>query len=380
MEYPIAQTQTQPQEELYQLESLFQIARENWVTWTTPLAVFLFTLFVGWFARRLLYGALKKWASKTNTELDDLVIRATHGPFMLWVLMLALFLAAQTSQLPASATSFVSRALLALWIISLTLVAAKLSGSLIQHFSSALSGTLPMTSLTQNVASLVITILGLLVLLNTLGVSITPILTALGVGGLAVALALQDTLSNLFAGFYISLAGQVRSGDFVKLDSGEEGYISDITWRSTAIRTLPNNMVFVPNAKLAQAIVTNFHLPEPRMSLLIRVSVSYDSNPRHVERVLIEEAVRGAKDIPGLLAEPAPFVRFIPGYGDSSIDFTLICQVKEFVDQYFAQHELRMRIFERFREEGIEIPFPIRTIHLKNQDAELVGGMAGKRN
>jgi small-conductance mechanosensitive channel len=122
----------------------------------------------------------------------------------------------------------------------------------------------------------------------------------------------------------------------------------------------------VPNAKLAQAIVTNYHLPEKRMSLLLPVSVSYDSDPENVERILIEEAVSGAREIPGLLAEPSPFVRFIPGFGDSSLDFTLICQVAEFVDQYLAQHELQKRIFKRFRQEGIGIPFPIRTLDIND--------------
>jgi len=192
------------------------------------------------------------------------------------------------------------------------------------------------------------------------------------VGGLAVALALQDTLANLFAGFYISLAGQVRPGDFVKVDNGEEGYISDISWRNTAIRTLPNNMVYIPNAKLAQAIVTNYNRPDPRMSMLLSVRVADDSDPDQVERVLVEEAVRGTRDIPGLLAEPAPFVRFIPGFGDSSLDFTLTCQVKEFVDQYFAQHELRRRILRRFRKEGIHFPPSARTGPSKNQRAPKV--------
>jgi len=170
----------------------------------------------------------------------------------------------------------------------------------------------------------------------------------------------------LFAGFYVSLAGQVRMGDYIKLDTGDEGYVTDITWRSTTLRALPNNLIVVPNAKLAQVIITNYHLPEKRMSLLVPIGVSYDSDPDMVERILIEEAVAGAQDIPGLLAEPAPFVRFIPGFGESSLDFTLICQVAEFVDQYLAQHELRKRIFKRFRREGIEIPFPIRTVYLKN--------------
>jgi small-conductance mechanosensitive channel len=205
---------------------------------------------------------------------------------------------------------------------------------------------------------------------------VTPILTALGVGGLAVALALQDTLANLFAGFYISVANQIRIGDYIKLESGEEGYVADISWRSTSVRMLANNLIIIPNAKLGQAIVTNYHLPEKRMSLLIPVGVSYDSDPEEVERILVDVATSSARDIAGLLAEPAPFVRFIPGFGDSSLNFTLICQVAEFVDQYMVQHQLRKRIFARFREAGIEIPFPIRTVYLKQQAAVGPSGRA----
>jgi small-conductance mechanosensitive channel len=173
-------------------------------------------------------------------------------------------------------------------------------------------------------------------------------------------------LSNLFAGFYVSLAGQVRVKDYIKLESGEEGYVQDISWRSTSIRALANNLIIVPNAKLAQAIVTNYHLPEKRMSLPISIGVDYECDPERIESILVEEATRAAGEIPGLSAEPPPFVRFIPGFGDSSLNFTLICQVEEFVDQYLAQHELRKRILRRFRQEGISIPFPVRTVYLRN--------------
>jgi small-conductance mechanosensitive channel len=135
-------------------------------------------------------------------------------------------------------------------------------------------------------------------------------------------------------------------------------------WRSARIRTLPNNVVVVPNAKLASTIITNYALPEPRMSLLVSISVSYQDDPEKIERILIEEATSAAKDIEGLLADPAPFVRFIPGFGESSLDFTLICQVATFVDQYLAQHEIRKRILTRFRREGISIPFPQRDLHV----------------
>jgi len=228
----------------------------RWRELITPAAVLVAVLAAGWFTRRLLFRALHRWAERTAPKFDDLVVQALKGPFMLWVLILGLHLAVQFSELPARAVGMVSKVLLILWIISLTLVAARLAGALVRQYGVA-EGALPVTTLTQNLARLVVFTIGILILLNSLGLSVTPILTALGVGGLAVALALQDTLSNLFAGFYVSLAGQVRLGDYVKLDSGEEGYVTDITWRSTTLRALPNNLIVVPNAKLAQAIVTN---------------------------------------------------------------------------------------------------------------------------
>lgn len=350
------------------LQQLVESLTQHWKGLVIPGFVLLLVLGCAVVIRRLLFRSLRAWAARTSAKIDDVILESLYKPFLLWALILALHLAIESSPLPEQAAQLSAKALLILWIISFTQVASRLAAGVIRLYGSCLTqGVLPVTTLTQNLARLVVVTVGFLLLLNVLGVSITPILTALGVGGLAVALALQDTLSNLFAGVYVSLAGQIRVGDYIKLDSGDEGYVTDISWRSTAVRTLPNNLVVIPNSKLSQAIVTNYHLPETRMSLLIPVGVSYDSDPEQVEKVLVEEALRGAEDIPGLLAQPAPFVRFIPGFGDSSLNFTLICQVKEFVDQYLAQHELRKRIFARFRKEGIEIPFPIRTIHLKRQ-------------
>jgi small-conductance mechanosensitive channel len=133
------------------------------------------------------------------------------------------------------------------------------------------------------------------------------------------------------------------------------------------MRALSHNLVIIPNLKLAQAIVINYHLPEKRVSLSIPVPVSYDCDIAQVERILLEEARKGAQEIPGLLAEPAPTVRLIPGFGNSSLDFTLGCQVEEFAYQYSVQHELRKRILMRFRQENINIPFPTRTVYLGGQ-------------
>jgi small-conductance mechanosensitive channel len=353
----------------------------EWNRWITPLAGFTATLLAGLLLKRWLFRFVHKWSAVTGTSVDDIAVEAVRQPFTLWVLMLAIHVAAQSSQLPQRYAGFLARVLLILWIVSLTVVAARIASSAVRRYGSRLHSGLQVTTLTENITRVVVIVLGGLILLNEIGVSITPILTALGVGGLAVALALQDTLSNFFAGFYLMIAGQIRVGDYVKLDTGEEGYVVDISWRSLTIRTLPNNIVVVPNSKVAQANVTNYSLPEQRMSLLIKIGVSYDSDPDRIEQILVEEAIAASADIPGLLAEPAPFVRFIPGFGDFSLDFTLIVQVSEFVDQYLVQHELRKRVFRRFRKEAIEIPFPIRTLHVRSMTAETnVDTTKGSRN
>src|ERR1035441_3307573 len=119
------------------------------------------------------------------------------------------------------------------------------------------------------------------------------------------------------------MAGQIRLGDYIKLNTGEEGYVADIGWRSTTMRALANNMILVPNNKLAQAIVTNYHLPARQMSASLQVGVSYAGDPDHIERVLLETARQGAGEVAGMLAHPGPSVAFDPGFGESALLFTV---------------------------------------------------------
>ena len=231
---------------------------------------------------------------------------------------------------------------------------------------------MPVTTLTQNLAQISVVILGGLILLNHFSVSITPILTALGVGGLAVALALQDTLSNLFGGFYVAVAGQVRLGDYIKLNTGEEGYVTDIGWRCTTFRALAHNLIIVPNAKLAQAIVTNYYLPEKRMSASFAVTVGYECDPDAVEQVLAEVLTQAAGEVPGMLEGAGAVGGFRPRIWGGGMGFTANFHVAEFANQFPVRNELRKRVLRRFRAEGIGIPYPSRTVYLPlNQIAEV---------
>jgi small-conductance mechanosensitive channel len=330
----------------------------------TPLIVFAVTLTVAYIVGRMVLRALRGWAERTGSRPGRILAEALRGPLAIWGLILAVHLAIQLSAIPARYTQWSARTLASLWVLSLTLMCMKLSRNLVRHYGAQVPGALPVSTLSETLTQLAVLILGALAILNQLGFSITPILTALGVGGIAVALALQDTLSNLFAGFYISVARQVRLGDYIRLDGGQEGYVSDISWRSTTIRSLANNLIVVPNSKLGQAIVTNFHLPEKRMGVGLQVNVSLDCDPDQVERVLLEIGREAAGKIPGMLADPAPSVAFDPGMGEFSVGFSLNYQVVEFASQFAVRNELRKRIFLRFRQERIQIPYPTRTVYL----------------
>lgn len=205
---------------------------------------------------------------------------------------------------------------------------------------------------------------GGMIILDNLGISLTPLLTTLGIGSLAVAIALQDTLGNLFAGLYIKADRPIEAGHYVRLESGEEGYVDRIGWRSTRIKMLPNNMVVVPNSKLVQSNITNYHLPEKELAVLVQVGVHYDSDLEQVERVTGEVAKEVLRTVPGGVPSFEPFIRYHT-FNQSSIDFTVILRAREFVDNFLIKHEFIKRLQARYQKEGIIIPFPIRTVYLK---------------
>ncbi|MFA5199962.1 MAG: mechanosensitive ion channel family protein, partial [Candidatus Omnitrophota bacterium] len=187
-----------------------------------PLIIFILVLFTGLIIRKIIFNRLLRWAKKTSTQLYDIFVGVAKSPLMVLCWILALYFALQFSKLPENIVSVISKSILILGIISAVLAFANLLSGLIKFYSSRSDSALPVTSLTQNIARIFVFSIGGLIILNSLGVSITPILATLGVGGLAVALALQDTLTNLFAGFHITVANQIRVGDYIKLETGEE--------------------------------------------------------------------------------------------------------------------------------------------------------------
>lgn len=326
-----------------------------------PLVVFLGTIIGGYVLRYITFKNLSQWAANTKSHVDNIIIQALRAPVILWVWMLAIYFALAISQLPSNVVFICGKVLMILGVLSLALVASNIATLWIRTFSGKGEEAAPAATLTQNVTRLIIISVGILIIMSGLGLSITPLLATMGIGGLAIALALQDTLSNFFAGFNIIVMRQIRIGDFIRLESGEEGYVTDINWRITKIKTQPNNAVLVPNNKLAQTIIINYTLPDKEMEVPVNISVHPDSDLDKVERVTREVARQVLKEVPGGVPGWEPKVHF-QNFGDFSVNLMVALRAKEYSDQNLVRHEFIKKIQTRYRQEGIVIPYPTRVI------------------
>lgn len=202
---------------------------------------------------------------------------------------------------------------------------------------------------------------GALVVVDTVGVSISPILAGIGIGGLAVALAVQPTLSNFFAGTYVVTEGELKEGDFIELEGGPSGYVEEVGWRSTKIRSRFNNLVIIPNSRMVESIVTNYFSPTPAMNVVVTCGVSYDANLKDVERYALEEAQFVIDESDQAIKDVSPFFGF-SNFGDSNIDFFVFLQAVDRSGTFKLKSELIKRIHERFNSEDIEINYPVRKL------------------
>ncbi|GAB4461943.1 MAG: mechanosensitive ion channel family protein [Armatimonadaceae bacterium] len=340
------------------------------IAWLRPALFAVGGLVLGVIVDRVLVGQLCRLAqSKNSAFFTDLVKILGHAP-VVWLLAAGIHLAMLNVPIPVSesAARTISNTLFVIVALTITLMLARIAVTGIGYYTTRITGVLPSASILGNLVRLGILIIGGLIILQSLGISITPVLTALGVGGLAVSLALQDTLSNLFAGLQIIASRRFHPGDYVKLDSGEEGIIRDISWRIVTVETLTQQTHVIPNSKLSTNIVTNYSLPEPEMNLLIPVGVSYASDLAHVERVTVEVAREVQQTVEGAVPDWEPYIRYNQ-FGDSSINFNVVVRITGFRHHLLVRHEFIKRLHVRFNSEGIEIPFPIRTVYLRNTAA-----------
>ena len=313
---------------------------------------------------RVVRSFLQRKAEKTRTEWDDWV--ASEG--FHWVPSLLLAVAAtrvlMTVRPPAATVEpLVTTGLKVVLVLAairvgvdLGLASLRLRQKRLGHQGvSILRNTLVGVALTA----------GVLVVLDQLGISVAPLLATLGVGALALALALQPTLGNIFAGIQLVAAAQFQIGDFVRVnEAGVEGYVTDIGWRTTTLRTLLDNYVIIPNSQLADSVLTNLYTPDPRVRLSIGVGVHYDTDLEEAERIA-REVIREVQNeteagVPGFEGD----IRWT-AFGDSAITFDAILQARKPMDRFGVASAFIKRLHRRYNEADIEIPYPIRNLYLR---------------
>ena len=338
------------------------------IEWVQRTVLVVAGTIVGLVLERVVVARAHRIALKTRFKWDDLIIGSVRGVPTIWLTSGGIYLALNVGTLEPLLVSTTLSVVTVVLIGSVAIAGMRATGGAVGMISGRAEGAIGSPTLVVNMARLAVGVLGIFIILQNLGIDITPLITALGIGGLAVALALQDTLGNLFAGVQIILSKQVRPQDYVRLDSGDEGWVTDVKSRNTTILTFPDgNLLAVPNTLLASSVVKNFSMPRKALWVSVEVGVSYDSDLERVEQVTLDVARRVLSTVDGGVVVEDPMVRFHT-FGDSSINFEIRMLVREFESQGPIKHELIKRLHERFNAEGIEIPFPIRTVLMKGDE------------
>ncbi|HEY8478276.1 MAG TPA: mechanosensitive ion channel family protein [Spirillospora sp.] len=307
-------------------------------------------------ALRLATGRLFRRAGNTRAAWDDLVARLVKDLAMPLPVILGIWVAAKVLHLPRGTLDVTAEILRAATILVVTFAMARLLASAVHSVAMARQGVAGNVTIFANITRVIVLGVGVLVMLQSVGVSITPLLGALGVGGLAVALALQDTLANLFAGVHVLAARTIEPGDYIRLATGQEGYVVDINWRNTTIRTLADNIEVIPNMRFSDTILTNYSRPAQDMSILVEAKVTYEVDLDELEKLLIGIGQDVMKEVDGGVADSEVLVRY-RDFNDGAVGFTVILRSSAFGDQFRLRHEYLKRMHRAIRERGIAPPY-----------------------
>jgi small-conductance mechanosensitive channel len=264
------------------------------------------------------------------------------------VKLLMLAIVGRSVPVPAPLQDFLGPALIALLIFLTARTTVQLVGVALRRQWARWWPQLPPVTLADFLVAFIVYTLAGLMILHQFGLAITPLLTALGVGGLAVALGVQDTLANLFAGLSITLARTIRPGDYLRLDNGLEGQVHDIGWRYVTLRTPQHTLVIIPNLRMGQLIITNFSLPEPRILCPIPITVTPTDAPQLLIARIEQTLLQAAQQIPDALLDPPPRCRIV-GITDKGM---LQLQLELWLRTPQAYHEAVHTVYQRLCEAG----------------------------
>jgi len=317
---------------------------------------------------KLFYYILKKFVfhltAKTATTLDDKMIEAVRKPIYIAIIIFGIYGALSVISYFSQYQSIINQSYVIISVGIATYIAKNIIDVFLDWYSNEISGKTEskfdddFMPIFKKILHAVIYAIAIMVLLGQLGVEITPLIASLGIGGLAIALALQDTLKSLFAGTYLISDKSIKPGDFIEIDDTTKGYVESIGWRSCKLKTLQGNLIIIPNSKLAESTMTNMFYPDKKISIPIECGVAYDSDLEKVETICTEVAKSIQENVEGAVNDFEPLVRY-KEFGDSNINFSIILKAEEPVKKFIVRHEFIKALHKRFKQEGIEISFPV---------------------
>ncbi len=322
-------------------------------------------ILLGFVIKRFIWPVLMRTSTQTRWITDDLLTAAVNKWIIPWSIVLGAYLGREYVTMVPQYHVWIDRAVFIFYSFSITWIISTVLSQTVSLKTQEAQGAAS-SSIISNIIKVLVYSLGILFVMQHFNIAVTPILTALGVGGLAVALALQDTLSNLFAGVQLISTKKIRKGDLIRLESGQEGVVEDISWRYTTLTTGDNNNIIIPNSKLAGLILLNYFTPQREVVFNVAVGIDYSSDLDKAEAVSIEEAKELQKEQSQCAKNFTPFVRY-QQFGDSSIELRIFLKVTEQGAQGLIKHLLIKRIKRRFEKEGIQIPFPSQTLFIHQQ-------------
>lgn len=346
---------------------LLEADTENFIERTA--IIFVYSI-VAWILHFVVIRVLRAAARKTRIPFDDFLLQFIQTPLALTLFLFGCMHAVLTDPAPKAPYDFmlpavIRSAMLLVWVIAILRSMNRLNeisaGILLrrEEFDRDLF------YMFKNISRIVIVFTAILWVLTIWDIAITPIFASAGIAGIAIALAAKDTLANFFGGISIYMDRSYKVSEYIILDSGERGEVVELGIRSTKIKTRDDVLITIPNSIMASSKIINQSAPKPSFRIRVDVGVAYGSDLDQVENVLMEIAQKH----PGVAKAPAPRVR-ARRFGDSSIDFQLLCWVNDPRVRGRMTHDLIKEIYKTFNEQAIQIPFPQRDVHLVSAKTE----------
>ena len=350
----------------------FGLVGSIWLFASSVVILFLF-LILSLIFNKLLFPIIIRLTNWTPSDLDTRITRSLKAPLTIGIIILGCYLALTIPLDLTSSQQQIVNSIASLIGLGLGIVAVGSAvGNIFKWYEETIA---PKTStnldqrlvpLIHRVSIALIYALGGLLILDHLNVNISPLIAGLGLGGLSVALALQPTLANLFAGTYVMTEGAVTTGDYIQLEGGVEGYVMDVSWRSTRLQTWTNNMVVIPNSKFAETIITNFQKPAPPVNLYLTCGVSYDSDLFMIENICQEVMSQILEKDSNAVKEYGSWFGF-ESFGESNVNFWVFLQAKDRLASFLLQTTVMQNLHSRFRKDGIVINYPVRSLQLPKE-------------